>query len=354
MIHRRILDVAESDPDASMAAIAEEVSGASPSLVERVLDEYGDPGRDPDPEDESMNAANTSPPETEPATDTDGSNDETGESPSDADGNSTDTDDSPTDTEGSTGADDSPTESGASTEPGESPPEPEDSAADASADTGGEAPTAADLSEKQRRTLRALYERPGASQGDLAEELDVTRATVSRRLNAIPGFEWGERRAFAEAVFGDGVRGESDDGAGDATTRETTAGDAATRETAADDAVNTEEGSTTSGTDAGERESGTGPGDPGADNPEAGDPGADNPEAGDPGTDDAIEGELADLEARVEAVESRVHATHDADGEGAGAPLPPELAHKVVHACMESDRVTEDEELEVLRAFMRN
>ncbi|WP_135364116.1 MarR family transcriptional regulator [Halosimplex halophilum] len=318
MIHRRILDVAESDPDASMAAIAEEVSGASPGLVERVLDEYGDPGRDSEPETEkSMNAANPSPPETEPGTDADSSNDDTGESPADADN-------SPTDSEGSTvDADDSPTE------PEESPPELAGSTADASHDAGDDPPAAADLSERQRRTLRALYERPGASQGDLAEELDVTRATVSRRLNAIPGFEWGERRAFAEAVFGDGAGGESDDGAADATTRETTPGDA----------VNTDEGSATSGTDAGERESGTGPG--------PGDPGA-----GDPGADDALEGELADLEARVEAVESRVSATGDADGEGAAAALPPELAHKVVHACMESDRVTEDEELEILRAFM--
>ena len=49
MVHRRILDVAASRPDATLSAIAGEVSGASPSLVERVLDEYGDPaGEDPD------------------------------------------------------------------------------------------------------------------------------------------------------------------------------------------------------------------------------------------------------------------------------------------------------------------
>lgn len=44
VIHKRILDSAESDPDASLDALADEVAGASPDLVERVLDEYGDPG----------------------------------------------------------------------------------------------------------------------------------------------------------------------------------------------------------------------------------------------------------------------------------------------------------------------
>lgn len=44
VIHKRILDSAASDPDASLEALAAGVAGASPDLVERVLDEYGDPG----------------------------------------------------------------------------------------------------------------------------------------------------------------------------------------------------------------------------------------------------------------------------------------------------------------------
>lgn len=42
LVHETILDVAASDPDASMEAIASEMIGASIDLVERVLDEYGD------------------------------------------------------------------------------------------------------------------------------------------------------------------------------------------------------------------------------------------------------------------------------------------------------------------------
>lgn len=44
VIHKRILDSAASDPEASLEALAAGVAGASPDLVERVLEEYGDPG----------------------------------------------------------------------------------------------------------------------------------------------------------------------------------------------------------------------------------------------------------------------------------------------------------------------
>ncbi|MFB6096280.1 MAG: winged helix-turn-helix transcriptional regulator [Haloferacaceae archaeon] len=43
VIHKRILDVARDQPNASIERIAGEVSGATPDLVDRVLDDYGDP-----------------------------------------------------------------------------------------------------------------------------------------------------------------------------------------------------------------------------------------------------------------------------------------------------------------------
>jgi len=42
-IHKQILDAAAANPDAPLEALANDVSGASIDLVERVLDEYGDP-----------------------------------------------------------------------------------------------------------------------------------------------------------------------------------------------------------------------------------------------------------------------------------------------------------------------
>lgn len=47
MRHKQVLDVAENEPDASLEAIADEVPSATPELVERVLEEYGDPADSP-------------------------------------------------------------------------------------------------------------------------------------------------------------------------------------------------------------------------------------------------------------------------------------------------------------------
>lgn len=289
IIHRRILDVAASDPEAPMAAIADEVSGASTTLVERVLDEYGDPGRETefdDQDDQSMDATNAD------------------------------------DTQSVNGADDGETE--------------------------------LPLSEKQRRTLRALYERPDASQGDLAEELDVTRATISRRLNAIPGFEWTDRHAFAESVFGedDSSGADSEDGTVAGTDSTATESDGGSEMT--EDAVESDEtGQPDVESDAtdsddvesdtvepGEIESGEGGG---AEVDADTDAGAERVEsrADSERRFAALEDRLAAIESRLDGIES------DAD-----PSIPPELAHKVVHACVESDRLTEDEELAVLRSLM--
>lgn len=129
VIHRQILDSASSKPEASLEELASEVAGASTDLVERVLEEYGDPARDEPP------GASTT--EDEPMTD------------------------------------------------------------------DARLPSVADLTEKERETLRAIAARPGATQGELADALGVSRATVNKRLNDIEGFEWKDRRAFVASVFGD-------------------------------------------------------------------------------------------------------------------------------------------------------
>lgn len=44
--HQQILDIASSQPDASIEEIATTISGIGPDLVEEVLDKYGDPSDD--------------------------------------------------------------------------------------------------------------------------------------------------------------------------------------------------------------------------------------------------------------------------------------------------------------------
>lgn len=247
VIHKRILDVAESRPDASLEVIAGEVGGATPDLVERVLEEYGDPAGDP--------TDATHPHQPDMTTN--------GEVPSDV-----------------------------------------------AESTGRETPAPDALPARVSETLRLVHDHPGWSQADVAETLDVSRATVSRRLNDIPGFDWQDREAFTRQVF------DEEPGA---------AGGEAPRDGGEDD---TAEGSQTD------------------DRPTIEDDPATDGRAG---ARDASGERLDAFEERLAALEARV------DGPGAdGAPvgLPPELAHKVVHACLRSDRISEDEELQLLEALL--
>jgi hypothetical protein len=57
MIHKQILDAASAHPDASFEELAKNVSGASVDLVERVLDQYGDPTAPEEPPENSRSDA---------------------------------------------------------------------------------------------------------------------------------------------------------------------------------------------------------------------------------------------------------------------------------------------------------
>ncbi|WP_306058503.1 winged helix-turn-helix domain-containing protein [Natronococcus wangiae] len=130
-----------------MEDIASEVTGASTDLVEKVLEEYGDPATDvPSSEDQIE-------------TESDGRN-----GPSQ-------------------------TENGELT------------------DELTEPVNETRLSEKQRETLRTIVENPDATQREIAARFDVTAATISRRINSIEGFEWSKRGELAERLL-DSEKGE--------------------------------------------------------------------------------------------------------------------------------------------------
>lgn len=228
VVHKNILDVAESKPEATLAEIAAEVGGATVGLTERVLEEYGDPAA------------------TGTAATTDGVMIETDE------------------TSATENRDDE--ETAATEAPADEEPSPGEDY---------------ELSDRQTEILRLVLERPHASQGDLAADLDVSRVTVSRQLNDIPGFEWKRRGEQARRLLPD-LEGSS---------------------------------------------------------------------AGSEG------GELAQLRAQVERLESQVERLktgppEDAGGDDPGPVLPPELLHKVVHACMESETFSPEEEMALLRRLL--
>jgi len=84
--------------------------------------------------------------------------------------------------------------------------EAEAAAAESATDAGGDEslPDPDQLTRKQLKTVRLVYGDTDATQGDSADRLGVTRATVSRRLNDVPSFEWSDRAA-ATATLLDGT-----------------------------------------------------------------------------------------------------------------------------------------------------
>lgn len=126
MRRRKILDVAESNPDASLERLAAEVPTATVALVERVLNEHGDPAAGDTHHDETDKPLET-------------------------------------DTDSTVAID--------------------------------------ELSAKERRTLRAVYMNPEATQAEVGEIVGLSRSMVSKQLNSIDGFEWDERYEFASEYF---------------------------------------------------------------------------------------------------------------------------------------------------------
>lgn len=330
VVHKKILEAAEEQPDASFTELADAVSGASEELVERVLEEYGDPAEGEDDDPEQSDAAD--------------------------------------------GGDDASTP----------PMKPNETVSTPDAGPSDDAdPDLEQVTERQERVLRAIHERPDATQAQLADEFDVSAATINQRVNAIDGFDWSRRRDLVNSLFDDAefegyaesqpAGSESETDASRPQSESRTGSDAAEPDS---DAL--EPSSDVSGPDSPAPEAETGTADP---KPEATEPESDaseprsdssGPEAngieleasapepesagsevratGEPPSE-AVEGlteQVGDLAERVAALEVRVE-----DRPGAGGALSdPDLVSKMVHACMESERVTEEEELRILRAVL--
>lgn len=180
-------------------------------------------------------------------------------------------------------------------------------------------PDRTELTEKELQTLRVIHEQPDATQREVAELLGVSGATISNRVNGIEGFDWGDRTRFTAAVF--------DEPSDDPTSPETSQGeptvvpDGAT-ETAGN--PDTDDADTSTEPDA-------------APTPQADD-------SRDRTTVDQLSDRLTAIEAKLEAVERADHTE--------SVFADPELAHKVLHACFDSDAISEDEELQLLRTAL--
>ncbi len=257
-VHKRILDTAVDQPTASMAELAGQVPGANTDLVERVLDEYGDPAGD----DGEQATESTDQPMAQKTIHTDGT-ESIGETTERVGASATTTtDDGPTDLE--------------------------------------------PFSEKERETLLAIRDHPEKSQRELAEVLGISGATVSNRVSGIEDFDWATRKEYVERLFG----------------------------TAASPAEN--------GTPSPAAEDGTR-------SPPVEDE-TRSPPVEDETRSPPVEDEPDPLAESVERLERQVGRLVEDD---AGSALEdPELVHKVVHACVESEAISTDEELRILNDIL--
>jgi hypothetical protein len=312
VIHKKILEAAASNPNASMQSLADGISGASADLVERVLDEYGDPAAENQGAEPAANQTDS----------------ESGDDSADGESSSaapTEGDDGQTliadgaELDRDTNGHDDPTSGEAPAEGPNTAATPESTESN-SVDMDESEPERSieQFEEKQLEVLRAVAEDPHATQDEIAGALDVSRATVSRRVGDIEGFEWSDRAAFVADLFEDAsvadggdplpARGESVEDLTESVADLTDTVDALSAEVERIESELDE-----SSTDA--------------------------------------ESETADRPASDESTESAAGAD-EAESVPEDALADPELAHKVVHACMDADYVSEDEELRLVRAIL--
>lgn len=147
-----------------------------------------------------------------------------------------------------------------------------------------------ELTEGQRETIDVIYEDPTATQREIADRLGISGATVNSRVNSIEGFNWKDRYGFAEALLENETV--------------TDGGESAAQEMETD----------LDGT---------------------------NPDRHGPSIAD-LSDQVAGLETRLDEIEHRGEQTFD----------DPEILHKLLHACLESDRISEEEEFSILQKLV--
>ena len=200
-------------------------------------------------------------------------------------------------------------------------------AGDGSAEEKGY-PNLGELSEKQKEVLEMIAAQPDATQRELGDKLGVSGATVSNRANSIDGFDWSERREFVEQVL-------ETDAEETLTENPEETHEETSDETPDERFENANETSLEVRNDGGTNTM----------------PAESRTEENDTDLAESIERleeQISDLEARLEDdVGERA-----SDGQQDSAFDDSELVHKIVHACMNSDRITEEEELLIIETIL--
>ena len=153
-----------------------------------------------------------------------------------------------------------------------------------------------ELTSKQLEILQKISENPDATQRELGDILNISAPTVSNRVNGIEGFEWSSRYEFARQVLG----GE--------------------HSTAMEDEPSTRPEESTSECDTMETNGST-----------------------------KLEAE-GQLSKRLAAIENELQQVNNTKSKTIFQD--PTVAQKVIHACMSSENISEEEELEIIRELI--
>lgn len=165
-------------------------------------------------------------------------------------------------------------------------------------------PSVTDLSSAQQEVLREVATDPTATQESIGNRLGISGSAVSNRLKDITGFDWRNRESFIDETFTDH------------TLQSVVSDGGVTQEVPDEETDETVE----------------------SENP--------NPEALD---------EIKSTLERIETTLSNQEAISSNGETDPTAPLvleDPDLVHRVVHACLKSDSISESEELDILRAIL--
>lgn len=344
---KRILTVAAENPEASLEDIASEIATATPNVVETVLEEFGDPADDEATIGQSQSTT---------ATTSDGGN-PVSSGPSG--GESTGGGESGTASVSKTTDSQSSDDQQAETETG----------TDETAQSGQSSlPDPETLTPKQRETLESIRVNPDATQREIAKILDVSAPTVSNRVNAIPEFDWENRVTFVNGVLGSEAPAVTDEHeptdavSGDVDSEADANPDSVSDSDAENETEATEAGSSGSGSDPSSedhRTQSTGNGNgvstgTDANATESVDRDAERLDSAavDPDQIERLIRNLNDLQALLEKTETaRATESETADSD-ADLFDDPELTHKVVHACMQTETISEDEELAIIKQLL--
>ena len=330
---KRVLEMAEKKPNASLSEISEEIPSATADYVDRILDRFGDPAA----------SAEESPDDSQPE-DTGSKPDKQNESKSEnSNKEKMSKETPPTSPPTISGTDSNSTDEPDLTEPTRKSEEPSvaDDLRGSQKESDEEPPDPDDLTQKERETLRAIHYEPTAAQKEIANMLGVSRATVSNRVNAISGFSWQNRGSFVEEIFDEEIIIDDSitNGLNQSSTEENRS-NSYDENSAVSDASNSmasrviDEEIDDNDMDS-KREGVTQTAGDSVD-PEVS---ADIAEMADQMND--IEHCLGKLEENIENTDSNSDSLLNNS----------ELLHKVVHACMDSDIVSEEEEIKILEAI---